>query len=81
VFRRDWLEAAYAQRGQFKGQITDDAQLMEAAGHTVHLVPGANTNIKITTRDDLPLAAAILASLPKPKDKRPIHPFADEAQW
>jgi 2-C-methyl-D-erythritol 4-phosphate cytidylyltransferase len=81
VFRRDWLLAAYAQRASFKGTITDDAQLIEAAGHAVHLVAGAATNIKITTRDDLPLAAAILASLPKPKEKRPIHPFADEASW
>ncbi len=81
VFRRDWLVDAYARRGQFKGNITDDAQLIEAAGHAVHLVPGAATNLKITTRDDLTLAAAILASLPKPKEKRPHHPFADEAQW
>lgn len=81
VFRRDWLVAAYAKRGTFKGTITDDAQLIEAAGHAVSLVAGAATNIKITQREDLALASAILASLPKPKEKRPIHPFADEAAW
>jgi len=81
AFRRDWLVAAYAQRGKLGSAITDDAQLIEAAGHPVHLVPGAQTNLKITTRDDLALAAAILASAPKPKEKRPHHPFADEAQW
>ena len=48
VFRRDWLVDAYARRGQLGKDITDDAQLIEAAGHTVHVVEGAATNIKIT---------------------------------
>lgn len=81
VFRRDWLVEAYANRGQFKGTITDDAQLMEAAGHPVHVVEGATTNIKITTRADLNLAEAILKSLPKPKPRGPAHPFAEEEMW
>ncbi|MFN4261291.1 MAG: 2-C-methyl-D-erythritol 4-phosphate cytidylyltransferase [Gemmataceae bacterium] len=81
VFRRDWLEAAYAQRGQLKQSITDDAQLVEAAGHTVHVVEGAPTNIKITTKADLLLAEAILKSLPKPKPSGPVHPFAEEEMW
>jgi len=58
VFRRDWLMDAYARRDAFGG-ITDDAQLVEAAGHTVHLVSGSNANLKITTREDLDLAKAI----------------------
>src|SRR5579884_3223697 len=53
VFRRDWLEDAYARRAALGKDITDDAQLVEAAGHTVHVVEGATTNIKITTRQDL----------------------------
>jgi 2-C-methyl-D-erythritol 4-phosphate cytidylyltransferase len=81
VFRRDWLQAAYDQRGQLGSNITDDAQLMEAAGHTVHIVDGATTNIKITTRQDLILAGAILMALPKPKPKGPAHPFAEEEMW
>ena len=60
--------------------ITDDAQLVEAAGHAVHLVAGSPTNLKITTREDLALAEAILKSRPKPKAPGPIHPFADEVQ-
>ena len=80
VFRRDWLEAAYQKRGELGKDITDDAQLVEAAGHPVHVVEGATTNIKITTRGDLFLAEAILKSLPKPKPKTPAHPFADEEQ-
>ena len=81
VFRRDWLTDAYARRGQFTGEITDDAQLVEAAGHPVHVVEGAPTNIKITTKDDLLLANAILTSRPKPKGDRPFHPFAEEEMW
>src|SRR5438270_329310 len=80
VFRRDWLVAAYAERARH-GHVTDDAQLLEAAGQRVTLVTGSTTNVKITTRDDLFLAEAILKSRPKPKVKGPIHPFADEAQW
>jgi 2-C-methyl-D-erythritol 4-phosphate cytidylyltransferase len=81
VFRRDWLEAAYADRAKFGKDITDDAQLVEAAGHKVHVVESAATNIKITTRADLYLAEAVLKSLPKPKPKGPIHPFAEEEMW
>ena len=81
VFRRDWLTEAYAKRGQLGGDITDDAQLIEAAGHAVYLVQGSTSNIKITTREDLALAEAVLKARPKPKAARPIHPFQDEYQW
>ena len=81
VFRRDWLEAAYAERAKLGKNITDDAQLLEAAGHAVHVVEGANTNIKITTRQDLILAEAILKALPKPKPSGPAHPFGEEEMW
>ena len=81
VFRRDWLEAAYAGRGQLKQAITDDAQLIEAAGHPVTVVEGAPSNLKITTKGDLALADAILKSRPKPKGSGPIHPFAEEEMW
>jgi 2-C-methyl-D-erythritol 4-phosphate cytidylyltransferase len=81
VFRRDWLVDAYARRADLGREITDDAQLVEAAGHPVHVVEGSPTNIKITTKDDLALAAAILTSRPKPKADRPFHPFAEEEMW
>jgi 2-C-methyl-D-erythritol 4-phosphate cytidylyltransferase len=81
VFRRDWLEAAYADRGRAGKEITDDCQLLEAAGHPVHVVEGAATNIKITTKADLILAEAILKAQPKPKPSGPIHPFAEEEMW
>jgi 2-C-methyl-D-erythritol 4-phosphate cytidylyltransferase len=81
VFRKDWIREAYAQRGKLGKDVTDDAQLVEALGHPVYVVEGSTTNIKITTKNDLFLADAILKSRPKPKGQGPIHPFADEAQW
>jgi 2-C-methyl-D-erythritol 4-phosphate cytidylyltransferase len=81
VFRRDWLLAAYAQRGKITQEITDDAQLLEAAGHTVHVVESSWTNVKITTKADLHLAEAVIKSRPKPKPSGPIHPFAEEEMW
>lgn len=41
---------------------TDEASLLEHAGITVHLVEGAPSNLKITTPDDLVMAAAVLAA-------------------
>ena len=81
VFRREWLQAAYADCSRLGANITDDAQLIEAAGHSIHLVVGSATNIKITVKEDLFLAEAILKARPKPKAAGPVHPFADEAQW
>jgi 2-C-methyl-D-erythritol 4-phosphate cytidylyltransferase len=79
VFRKDLILAAYAQRSQVDS-ITDDAQLVEALGQSVYVVPGSSTNIKLTTHEDLYLAEAILKSRPKPK-KQAFHPFSGEAQW
>ena len=59
VFRRDWLVDAYARRAALGAGITDDAQLVEAAGRAVYLIPGSTANLKITTPDDLRLAEAI----------------------
>jgi 2-C-methyl-D-erythritol 4-phosphate cytidylyltransferase len=81
VFRREWLTEAYGNRAKFGKEITDDAQLIEAAGHPVHVVEGSASNIKITTKSDLFLAEAILKSRPKPKPSGPIHPFAEEEMW
>jgi 2-C-methyl-D-erythritol 4-phosphate cytidylyltransferase len=80
VFRRDWLVEAYAKRAQ-QGTVTDDAQLIEAMGHPVYLLQGSSGNIKITTREDLMLAEAILKARPKPKAARSLHPFDDEYKW
>jgi 2-C-methyl-D-erythritol 4-phosphate cytidylyltransferase len=79
VFRRQLLMEAYAKRGGFTA--TDESQLVERLGKKVHIVPGSNINIKITTREDLRLAEAALGALPKPKFGGPIHPFADDDHW
>jgi 2-C-methyl-D-erythritol 4-phosphate cytidylyltransferase len=81
VFRRDWLAEAYASRGSFPGAITDDAQLLEAAGHAVAVVPGSPFNFKITTQDDLQLADAIVKQRVKKVDERPAFGFSEEAKW
>jgi 2-C-methyl-D-erythritol 4-phosphate cytidylyltransferase len=81
VFRRDWLQEVYENRARLGANFTDDAQLMEAAGYAVHIVEGAATNIKITTRQDLILAEAILKGQPKPKPAVSAHPFGEENMW
>jgi len=40
--------------------VTDDAALLERLGHRVTIFPGAYTNIKITTQEDLLLAEAFI---------------------
>lgn len=42
---------------------TDDASLLEHAGGEVHIVPGDYRNIKITTPEDLIMAAAFLPAM------------------
>lgn len=78
AFRRDWLAAAYAGRANHPGAITDDAQLIEAAGHRVMVVPGAGRNFKLTTAEDFALAEFLLADPPRPAEKPAARPFADE---
>jgi len=80
VFKRHLIIDAYGRRAQVTEPITDDAQLVEATGHPVALVESDFTNLKITTRADITLAAAILKSRPKPVPKGPMGPF-QEAQW
>ena len=57
VFRREWIVAAHAAATR---AATDDAALVEALGHRVHLTPGEPLNFKITTPQDLELAEAWL---------------------
>ncbi|MFO0820214.1 MAG: 2-C-methyl-D-erythritol 4-phosphate cytidylyltransferase [Pirellulales bacterium] len=79
VFARQLLIDAYARRG--REPATDDAQLVERLGRKVAIVTGSPMNIKITTRDDLRLAAHLLKALPKPKGLGQLHPFAEDDLW
>jgi len=53
-----YLMIAEAYR-QAKGEVTDDASLVEQLGYRVKLYMGAYDNIKITTPDDLALAEVL----------------------
>lgn len=82
VFRKDMLQDAYAKLeadGPGDGPITDDAQIVAAAGHKVAAVKGDARNIKITIKSDLGLAGAVLKALPQRKVSR--QGAFDEAQW
>jgi len=58
VFRTDWLRRAYGQ--PYSAAFTDDASAVERAGYSIALCEGERSNLKITTREDLSLAAAWL---------------------
>ena len=57
VFRIDIITEAYRKA---KGEVTDDASLVEQLGYKVKLYMGTYDNIKITTSDDLALAEILL---------------------
>jgi 2-C-methyl-D-erythritol 4-phosphate cytidylyltransferase len=82
VFRREWLVEAYAKR---TAAVTDDAQAVAAVGHHAVVVPGVAANFKITTKEDLELAEAVLrtraAGKPEPRPIGGGGAFGDEAQW
>jgi 2-C-methyl-D-erythritol 4-phosphate cytidylyltransferase len=80
VFRKELLLKAYAEVPD-DFQPTDDAQVIERAGHPVAIVASDHRNIKITTAGDMSLAAAILKDIArKAKAGGPRRPF-EEAQW
>ena len=59
VFRFDIIDKAY---GKAQDEVTDDAALVEQIGYKVKVYPGSDTNIKVTTPEDLSLAETILKS-------------------
>lgn len=62
AFRRDWLLAAHRKAHAEGVRATDDAYLIEWAGHPVSVVEGSGENIKVTRPEDMVIAEAILAS-------------------
>lgn len=59
IFCAEWLKNAY--RCFPPGKVaTDDASVLECAGYSVHTVCGKHVNIKMTTSEDLEIAAYIL---------------------
>lgn len=64
-FRRALLEQAHVHArtdARFGNDATDDAGLVEELGKPVHVVVGDRRAMKVTTADDLRLAAAMLES-------------------
>lgn len=72
VFSQELLQEVFAGRGDL--EPTDEAQLVERAGHAVSIVESSPLNIKITTQDDLKMAEALLALLPQDKSLGSLIP-------
>lgn len=59
IFRSETLKEAYNL--PYDTKFTDDASVLESAGHVVNYTEGERFNLKLTTPDDLLLAEAILS--------------------
>jgi len=81
VFDAKLLKKAYENLENLdKSKISDDSQLVEASGHKVAIVEADSSNIKITSKNDIAIAEAILKSQTKLAPKGPAGPYI-EAQW
>ena len=60
TFKRELLEQALELVRKKKLTVTDDASAVEFVSRAVRLVPSSSANIKITSPDDLVLAAALM---------------------
>lgn len=60
TFKADLIRRAYDYVEKKKLTVTDEASAVEALGERVYLVPSPGSNVKITTPEDLTLAATIL---------------------
>jgi 2-C-methyl-D-erythritol 4-phosphate cytidylyltransferase len=64
VFRTDLLREAY-KKHPAPSSATDDASIVEHAGHQVKIVPCSWLNIKVTSKEDLKVAELALKALPR----------------
>ena len=60
VFSADLIKAALTNARKKSVEVTDDCMAAELIGFPVHITEGSAYNIKITTKDDLLMAEAIL---------------------
>jgi 2-C-methyl-D-erythritol 4-phosphate cytidylyltransferase len=60
LFVRETLEAAHRKAMLDGVEASDEAALVELAGHPVQVVPGSHENLKVTTALDLLVAEALL---------------------
>ena len=63
AFQRHLLTTAYQRAWERGLWATDDASLLEAMGHPVKVVPGLESNLKITAPEDLILGERLLRKL------------------
>ncbi|MHC4418074.1 MAG: IspD/TarI family cytidylyltransferase, partial [Planctomycetota bacterium] len=81
VFKAELLKKAYENlKNLDKDKVSDDSQLVEALGEKVSIVETDSSNIKITRKNDIAIAEAIIKSRPKLAPKGPTGPYV-EAQW
>jgi len=59
-FQTELIKNAHYKAVEFGWEVTDDAALFEKMGLTVQIVMGEETNLKITSQQDLAIAAFIL---------------------
>lgn len=62
AFRLGLIRNAHHHTRQTGYRATDDASLVEHLGHPVKIIPGNRYNLKITRREDLEIARAIIRS-------------------
>ena len=60
-FQVDLLKACHEKGLQHQWEVTDDAALFEKCGVQVKIVPGEETNLKVTTPVDLAIARFVLS--------------------
>ena len=60
-FQVDLLKACHEKGLQYQWEVTDDAALFEKCGLQVKIVPGEETNLKVTTPVDLAIAQFVLS--------------------
>lgn len=82
VFKKDILKKAFENLSKLdRTKISDDAQLVEAIGQAVSIVPTDSSNIKITNLSDIAIAEAIIKIRQQETKKEGyIGPYG-EAQW
>jgi len=77
AFRTDILLGAFEAAASESFTGTDEASLVERAGHAVRIVEGSDENIKITTPEDMLMAESILkkrAAFNRSADQIPAAP-------
>ncbi len=63
VFEKSLYLGALERASAGDETVTDDCKLVELSGGKVRIVPGSETNIKLTTQSDITLAESILGKL------------------